>query len=179
MQINQATLAALFKGYRVQFLEAYQAGQPMWPQVAMKTTSGSAEEIYHWLGAVPGMRKLAGEVDFANLSAYKFAIANEEWHDTVAVKQADIERDSYGIYNPMFQSLGLAAAQHPDELVASLLVNGFTAHDYLGSAFFGTNKAYTDSKVKFTNKGTAKLSANSFATARTNIKSRVNSQGRR
>ena len=62
MQINNATISALFKGYRVQYLEAYQAAKPMWPDIAMKTTSNAALEIYHWLGSVPGMRRLIEKV---------------------------------------------------------------------------------------------------------------------
>lgn len=179
MQINQSTIAALYKGYRVQFLEAYQAGKAMWDQIAMRTTSNAAEEIYHWLGSVPGMRKLIGEIAIQNLTAHKYSILNDEFESTVAVKQADIERDTYGIYNPLFQSLGLAAKQHPDELVSNLLVNGFTALDYTGTAFFAlAKKSEPDTKFPFDNKGTKKLSAANFETARTNIKARLNSKGR-
>lgn len=180
MQINQATLAALFKGYRVQYMEAYQAAKPFWDQIAMRTTSTSAEELYHWLGAVPGMRKLIGEIEIRNLSANKYAISNDEWEDTVAVKQADIERDNYGIYNPLMQSLGAAARQHPDELVANLLINGFATEDYTGSNFFDVNKVQDgDEKgTKFSNKATAKLGPTSFAAARQSIKSVKNAKGR-
>ncbi len=148
MQINQANLAALFRGYRVQYLEAYQAAKPQWAEVAMKTSSTSAEELYHWLGAVPGMRKLIGEIVIQNLSATKYAIANDEFESTIAVKQADIERDSYGIYNPLFSAMGLSAAEHPDELVTALLVNGFTTKDYTTKNFFDTTKR-NDANISF------------------------------
>jgi phage major head subunit gpT-like protein len=145
----------------------------------MKTTSNAAEEIYHWLGSVPGMRRLIGEIAIQNLTAHNYSIRNDEFESTVAVKQADIERDAYGIYNPMFQAMGLAAAQHPDELVAGLLVNGFTTKDYTGKNFFDTSKkAEPDTKYPFTNKTTLKLSSGNFETARTNIKSRLNAKGR-
>src|ERR1017187_2949933 len=130
MKIKQATLQALFKGYRVQFLDAYQGAKPMWPGIAMQTPSNAAEEIYHWLGSVPGMRKLVGEIAIQNLTASNYSIKNDEFESTITVKQADIERDAYGAYNPLFQSMGLAAAQHPDELVSQLLINGFTQKDY-------------------------------------------------
>jgi phage major head subunit gpT-like protein len=179
MQINVANLAALFRGYRVQYLEAYQAAKPQWPEIAMKTSSSSAEELYHWLGAVPGMRKLVGEIVIQNLSAAKYSIPNDEFESTIAVKQADIERDSYGIYNPLFQSMGLAAAEHPDELTTALLVNGFTTKDYTGKNFFDTaKKQRADAKFSFDNKGTKKLSADNLVAARTGIKSIVNSEGR-
>ena len=180
MQINQANLSALFRGYRVQFAEAYQGAKPFWDQIAMRTPSSSAEELYHWLGAVPGMRQLVGEIQLQNLSANKYAIANDEFESTVPVKQADIERDTYGIYNPLMASLGVAAKQHPDLLVANLLINGFTTLDYTGKNFFDTDKVQDgDAKgVKFSNKGTAALSPDSFAAARAQIKSVKNSKGR-
>lgn len=178
MQINQANLAALYKGYRTQFLEAYQGAKPIWPGLAMKTTSTAAEEIYHWLGAVPGMRKLIDEIQIRNLAAHKYTITNDEFESTIAVKQADIERDTYGIYNPLMQSLGLAAAQHPDELVAALLAEGFDNECYTGKNFFDTDHEPQKGKTKFSNVGTKKLSAANFQTARANIKGRLNAQGR-
>lgn len=178
MQINQSTLLALYKGYRTLFFAAMHGAAPKWPMFAMKTSSSSAEEIYHWLGAIPGMRKLLGEIVIRNLSAHKYSIANDEWEDTIAVKQADIERDTYGIYNPLFSAMGFAAAQHPDELVAALLTGGFVNLGYDDKAFFATNHKRTAKDVAWSNKGTKKISADNFQDARTSIKSRLNAEGR-
>lgn len=179
MQINVANLAALYRGYRVQYLEAYQAAKPLWPEVAMKTPSSAAEELYHWLGAVPGMRHLVDEIVIQNLSATKYSIANDEFESTVGVKQADIERDSYGIYNPLFSAMGLAAAEHVDELITNLLVNGFTTLDYTGKNFFDTNKVQVPGAAfSFSNKATAALSVDAFVAGRKSIKSVVNAKGR-
>lgn len=178
MQINQATLAALFKGYRVQFLTAYQGAAPLWMTYAMRTSSLAAQEIYHWLGAIPGMSKLVDEIQIKNLAAHNFAIANDEFEDTIAVKQADIERDTYGIYNPLFQSMGLAAAQHPDELLANLFINGFTQKCYTGKNFFDNNHQPQAGKTAFSNLFTKKLSSANFEAARASIKGRLNAAGR-
>ena len=180
MQINQANLSALFRGYRVQFMEAYQGAVPFWDQIAMRTPSSSAQELYHWLGAVPGMKQLLGEVVISNLSANKYAITNNEWEDTIAVKQADIERDTYGIYNPLMQAMGIASKEHPDELVSNLLINGFTTADYTGKNFFDSAKVQDGDPngTTLTNKATAKLGPTSFAAARQAIKSVKNSKGR-
>lgn len=180
MQINQSALAALFKGYRTQFLEAMHGAKPLWSNLAMRSPSSAASEIYHWLGAMPGMKKLLGEITIANLSAFKYEIFNEEWYDVVGVRQADIERDTYGVYNPKFQALGAAAMEHPDELVANIMATGFTATDYTGSAFFAANKQRggANDKAPFTNLGTKKLSIDNFTAARTAIKSVKNAEGR-
>lgn len=178
MQINQSTLQALYMGFRTLFLEAYQAGKALWPNLAMQTTSTNAEEIYHWLGAVPGMRKLVDEIQIRNLSAHRYAIVNEEFESTVAVKSRDVERDNYGIYNPLMQSMGRAAAQHKDELLGDLLVGGFDILSYTGVAFFGLNHEPKAGGSKFSNKGLKKFSRNNFRTARQNMKSRLNAEGR-
>jgi len=181
MQINQSTLAALFKGYRTLFLEAYQGAKTIWEQIALRTPSTAAEEIYHWLGSVPGMRELVGDIVIQNLTAARYSILNKEFESTVAVKQADIERDTFGIYNPIMESMGLAARQHQDQLVATLLSGGFAAKDYTGKNFFDTDKLHepdNSKSAKFTNKLTTVLSADSFQAARALIKSRLNAQGR-
>jgi len=181
MQINQTTLAALNKGYRTIFLDAFHGAQPRWPMLAQETSSGSAEEIYHWLGTVPGMKELVGDVVVENLKAANFTIHNKEFESTIGVKQADIERDSYGVYNPLIQAMGFAGAEHPDELVAELLLNGFTNTDYTGQTFFHDAHKHSVNGAAahaFDNKGTKKLSATNFEEARTAIRSVKNEKGR-
>jgi phage major head subunit gpT-like protein len=178
MQVNQATLAALFKGYRTQFLEAYYAAKPKWQVFAMKTPSSAAEELYHWLGSMSGLHEFTGKAIIDNLTASKYVITNKEFQKIIAVRRADIERDSYGIYNTRMQILGALAAKHPDELVANLLINGFNTVDYTGKNFFDTNKTQDPGgPVTLTNKGTDKLSPISFQNARAAIKSVQNSNG--
>ncbi len=181
MQINAASVNALNKGFRVIFDTALQGAEPGWRDIAMETSSSSASESYNWLGAVPSMKKLVGEVVIENLSASEWEIKNDEFESTIGVKQADIEQDRAGIYNPMFASLGASAGQHPDELVADLLNNGFTSKDYTGLNFFDANKKHAPNDVKstsFSNKGVGVLSAANYSIAKKNIKGRKNGAGR-
>lgn len=180
MQINQTSLAALYKGYRTLFLDAFHGAMPEWPKFAMKSPSSAGSEQYAWLGAVPGMKELLGDIVIENLKAATFTITNKEFESTVAVKQADIERDSYGIYNPLMQAMGLAGAEHPDELIADLLVAGMTATDYTGGTFFSTTHKHSvgGTANAFSNKGTKKFSAANFETARAAIRSVKNEKGR-
>src|SRR5581483_788657 len=121
-----------------------------------------------------------GEVVIENLAANKYAITNDEFESTVGVKKADIERDTYGVYNPLMSAMGVAAKEHPDELTADLLNNGFDSLDYTGKNFFDSNKVQDgDPKsTKFTNVATAKLGPTAFAAAKASLKSRKNSKGR-
>ena len=179
MQINQSNLEALYKGYRTIFLEGFQGTtQTLAARAAMMTTSRSAQELYKWLGAVPGMKEFLGEASIENLSSHGFAIANKTFHDTVGVPREDIERDTYGIYNPMFAAMGDAAKQHPDALLAAAMLAGFTSQCYTGKNFFDTNHEPEKGGVKFSNKGTKKLSSDNFRAARAALKSVRNAKGR-
>lgn len=179
MQINQAALTAITKGYRVLFFDALHGAKPQWPIMAMRAPSTAGAEVYHWLGALPGMRELLGEAVVQNLTASNWTISNKEWEMTVEVGQKEIERDSYGLYNPLMQAMGQSAAEHPDELSANLLINGFTANDYTGGPFFSaTHKHRVGGAVTFNNLGTKKFSADNFATARAAIKGLTNEHGR-
>ena len=179
LAITTTSLSAVLTGFRAVFLEAYQGVTDAWhKQLAMITESTGESEEYHWLGAVPGLRKLLGEVVVKNLVRHGYTIRNEEWEDTIGVKRKDIERDKLGIYNPLVASMGIAAAQHPDDLVAELMVGGFVNKDYTGSAFFAANKKAHANARAFSNKGTKKLSVANYETGRANIRARVNAEGR-
>jgi phage major head subunit gpT-like protein len=186
MQINQANLTDLYRGYRVLFDEALQGASPVSDDLVMNVPSNNNEEKYVWLGAVPGMRKLVDEVQIKNLAASDWVIENEEFEDTVAVRQRDIENDRYGIYNPFFASLGQAARFEQDILVFQCLLSGFSTPDYTGSSFFATGKIRTPGDAGFSNilsttgdfQAHAPLNTFSYRAARANLMSRVNAAGR-
>lgn len=179
MLVNQANVASIFKGFQVVFSEAYQGVKDLiWMQIAMRTVSNSESEDYDWLGSIPGMRELLDEVIIKNLSAHKWMIVNKEWEDTIGLKQTLVERDSYGLLNPLIQTMGQVARQQPDILVSDLLVNGFDTLCYTGKNFFDTDHEPVKGGTKFSNVGTKKLSADNWNTARTSLKGRKNSAGR-
>jgi phage major head subunit gpT-like protein len=179
MLANAANVAELFRGFRVIFMEAYHgAAPPMYEKLAMVVTSNGASESYDWLGAMPTMRKLVGEIQIRNLSANNWKIFNEEFENTIGVKRVDIERDKFGLYRTMLQTMGADARRNPDRLVTPLLVNGFTQKDYTGKNFFDANKAGTPgTRFPFTNFTTKKLSVDNYAAARQNLLERRAANG--
>lgn len=181
--LNQAAINAATAGFRAVFLKAYEGDTPAWAPIAFEVESSSASETYDFITGVPGMKELVGEVKFEELAAASFTLTNKEWETTVPVKIADIERDKLGLYSASFQEMGQVARFHPQELVAELLNNSFTATDYTGTAFFHTAKPYdpkdqSKNAPTFSNKGTAALSAASFVTARTALKTMKNAKGK-
>jgi phage major head subunit gpT-like protein len=179
MLVNAANVAELFRGFRVIFMEAYHGvGQPDWEQLAMRVESTGAEERYDWLGAMPTLRELIGEVQVRNLSANDWRIINREFENTIGIRRADIERDKFGLYRPVLQTMGQDARRYPNKMVAALLTGGFTNKDYTGKNFFDTNKAGTPgTRFPFTNFTTKKLSAANFEEGRRNILERRAANG--
>lgn len=183
MILTPAKIAAASQGFKAVYLAAYEGAVPDWMPCAMEVESNNATETYEWITGMPGMKELVGEAKIENFAAAGFSLVNKEWESTVQVKRSTIERDSLGIVRPSFAELGTNARNHPRELVAELLSNGFTALDWTGLAFFAANKPYdpndkSKEALKFTNKGTAALSAASFVVARTALRKMTNAKGK-
>ncbi len=181
--LNQSRITAATAGFRAVFLKAYDQATPSWAPIAFEVESTSATETYEFITGVPGMKELIGEVSIEDFGNAGFTIANKEWESTVGVKIADIERDKLGLYSPAFQEMADTARFHPQELLAQLLNNSFTALDYTGTSFFNTTKPYDkDDKSKgaptFSNRSNAALSAASFVAARTALKTMKNAKGK-
>ena len=146
MIINRANLDTLFAAYNAAFrrgLIGMQASS-QYMQVAMTVRSGTAEEVYPWLGKIPGMKEWIGERVIENLRQHGFTIRNKDYEDTISVDRNQIEDDQYGVYNTMFEALGEAVAAHPDELVWPLLKAGFGTPCYDGQNFFDSDHPVLD-----------------------------------
>lgn len=179
MEITTTSLASVKRGLQKIFDKSYHGiSDQWWTKLALKVSSTGAEEEYHWLGAIPGLKELLGEITIKNLLNHGFTIKNKEWEDTVGIKRKDIERDRLGIYTPLVQLMAEAAAYQPGELVAQLLVGGFTQKDYTDTAFFAQNKKAHAKAKAFTNKGTKKLSQGNYREARASLTGRLNAEGR-
>jgi phage major head subunit gpT-like protein len=179
MQISQAALASIYRGYRVIYDQAYQASPTISDAFVMESPSSNEQEVIDWLGAVPGMKKLVGEIVIQNLAAGTWTVTNDEFSDVVAVKQSRIENDTFGIYNPLMAAMGAAAKQHKDELVISnVLVNGFSQKDFTGKNFFDTAKKREPKDAGYTNYAEYPLNAFGYMKGRANLLGRLNAAGR-
>jgi len=183
MLLTPAKITAASEGFRAVFLKAYEGYTPDWQDYAMEVRSTSETETYDFLTGLPGMKELIGEVNLEDIDIAGFSIKNKEWHSTVPVRRAVIERDALGLVRPNMQELAVNARNHPRELLAELLSGGFAAKDYTGKNFFDTDKKHNPlDKSKdvpvFTNKITTALSAASFVVARTMLRKMKNSKGK-
>lgn len=173
MLINKHNMEDVFRNFNAIFSKTFEETNIMYEKVAMEVPSVTSDENYSWLGSLPSMREWIGSREIKNLEAHTYSIKNKDFELTVAVNRNDIEDDRIGIYKPMIKDLGENARKHPDRLVFGLLPKAFTEKCYDGQPFISDNHpTITNSKtIKQSNKGTKKLSSESYGNARVKIMS--------
>lgn len=176
MIINTQNLRGIYIGFNTLFSKAFEDVKPLHDKIATVTPSTTDAETYAWLGDIPGMREWIGDREIQNLSGADYIIKNKDFELTVGVPRNSIEDDKIGLYTPHIQMLGQSAALHPDDLVFTLLKDGFTVKCYDGEPFFSA--AHKIGEKTVSNKGTAKLSLESYTAARAAMMSLTNSKGR-
>ena len=180
MIINSGTIREAFQSFNTVFNKAFQEMEAQYPRVAMEVPSETRDESYAWLGAVPSMREWIGDREIKSLTAYGYTIRNKDFEATVSVPRNDLEDDCIGVYKPMFQDLAYSARKHPDKLVFGLFPRSFTEKCFDGKPFISNNHtpAIEGQNVKpQSNKGTYKLTPDSYGAARTQMMCLVNDQG--
>jgi len=137
--VTSAMLAALFTTYKAAFQAGVSMAKTQYGVIATTVPSGSASNTYGWLGQMPRLREWIGDRLVNDLATHGYSITNKEYESTVGVKRKDIEDDAVGVYKPVMQELGRAAAVFPDELVFGLLGAGASTQCYDGQYFFDTD----------------------------------------
>lgn len=139
--ITAALLQALRTGFNKAFNDAYATmkATTFYTDVATIVPSSTASETYGWLGDFPDMREWIGDRVVKDMKESGYQIANKTWESTVGVSRDSIEDDNLGIYTPMIQAMGHAAARRPDLMIAELMKNGGANLCYDGQNFFDTD----------------------------------------
>jgi len=175
--INKDSLRSLTTGFKTIFNKAFEGKKPLWDKVATRVPSETGENLYAWLGSLPRFREWVGDRVIKPLSMEGYRIVNKLFEMTVSVPKTAIEDDQYGIYAPLMQQMGEEAKAYPDELVFSLLKNGFTEKCYDGKTFFATDHV-GKGKRTYSNRSTKKLTAESYAAARASMMSVCDEEGK-
>ena len=175
MVVNQQALATLNVGFSAAYNKAFKAVTPKYQRIATVVPSNTGEQKYAWIGHFPTMREWIGERTIQNLAAYDYSIKNKEFEMTLSVKRTDLEDDQYGVYAPMMEAMGASAAQHPDKLLFSAMAAGFKELCYDGKPFF--SEQHKNGGYSYSNKGTEKLSAESYQAARSQMMSILSDNG--
>ncbi|MGI5868676.1 MAG: Mu-like prophage major head subunit gpT family protein [Kiritimatiellia bacterium] len=157
---TRANCAAIFRGFRATFNNAYNA-QPdardaenlAAEDFAMSVPSTNTSEDHLWLGQLPVFRKWVGSRVIHSLQIGRIIVVNEPYEATVGVPVPAIEDDSYGLFGPVFSAMGNNARDLWRRLaVQALLANAVWAD---GNRFFCANRVLADGAERFTNATTA------------------------
>ena len=137
--VTPALVKALFTGFRNEFQGQLELAPSAYQQIATVIKSTTASNTYGWLGQFPQLREWIGDRVVKGMAAHGYSIINKLFESTVGVKRTDIEDDNLGIYTPLFQESGRAAAVYPDEHSFALLKAGVSSLCYDGQNFFDTD----------------------------------------
>jgi len=137
--VTPAIIQALFVGWRGDFQGAMKTAEPQWSKIATEVKSTTKSNTYGWLGKFPKLREWLGDRTLNSIQSHGYSVVNKKFESSVGVDRDDIEDDEVGIYTPLFQEMGRAAAVHPDELVFELLSQGNSTLCYDGQNFFDTD----------------------------------------
>lgn len=129
-------LKELMRTYKRDFERGLGQAPSQYKKVASVIPSGSASNVYGWLGRFPSMREWIGSRVIQNMASSAYRLDNVKYEGTVGVLRTDIEDDNLGIYAPMFEEMGRAAQEHPDIEVFKALTQGFDTPCYDGQNFF-------------------------------------------
>lgn len=176
MIVNQAALQQIFVGFKTIFNKAFTEAKPLYEKISTVVPSSTKTESYKWLGKIPRMREWIGERVIQNLGAYDYEIRNKPFELTISLDKEDIEDDTIGIYGPIIQAMAQSAAIHPDELVFTLLPDGFTKKCYDGKTFFSSD--HKEGKIEQSNKSTYKLTVETYGDARSALMSLKDEHGK-
>lgn len=138
MIITNKVLEALFTAFNSKFKDGAGKAETSWNRVATEVPSSSASNTYGWLGQFPAFREWVGDRVLKDITAHGYTVENKSFESSIVVSRNDIEDDQIGIYAPLFEEMGRAAATHPDELIYELLKLGTASKCYDGKNFFDT-----------------------------------------
>lgn len=175
MVINSANLQGLRTTFSAAFNKAFQTTTTSKEKIATIVPSSTKLNTYGWLGDFPTMREWIGEREIKNLSEKDYIIMNRHYEMTIAVNRDDIEDDNLGLYTINMEQMGHSAREHQDIMVFGMLPRGFLDKCYDDLSFF--HGAHAVGRKTYSNKGSAKLSAKSYAAAKATMAGYRNERG--
>lgn len=162
MDINRATLDAVFTSVNTRFQAGLGRPGNAFASFAMEVPSSTAIETYAWLWFLSRMRQWIGPRVIQNVEAEKMNVTNLDYEHTIGVARNDIEDDNIGIYMPLAEQMGADAAYLWRRLAIEALVANGAWLD--GSAFFGTTRTYGANTIS--NYTTSALTASTYETGK-------------
>lgn len=138
MLLTPANMQLFFTGLASTYAQSYASAPKFWDRIAMLKPSSTEVEKDGWMGKIPVLREWVGPRQVQNAAARSYTLENLPWELTLEVDKFKIMDDTYGIYAPMVQMMGLQAAKWPDYMLADMIQSN-TALAYDGLPLFDHN----------------------------------------
>lgn len=154
MKLTATALDALRVGFQTKFQGAFDKVVVQRDKVSEEVPSTAGEELYGWLGELPGMREWVGSRVVHALAEHDYRVANVPYEQTVGVDKHHIADDKLGQYSKRFEMMGRSVAAHPEQLVWGHLLAGWVNECYDGQPFFDADHPILDkdgNEVTFAN----------------------------
>jgi phage major head subunit gpT-like protein len=128
------------------FVAGYESIQALSQMFANRVVSSERTISYRGLGAAPRMREWLDEIQGAVFNTkVPFPVTVRDWEASVEIPVSELQADRLGEYGMKMQQMGAFAKQHPDELIAALIVAAETTLCYDGQNMCDTDHAEGDS----------------------------------
>jgi phage major head subunit gpT-like protein len=144
-KILQPALDAMYeRQYQAMLQRSYLQAMAQLFTVAPSITS---ENRYAWLGDIPIVKEWNGNKTLGGILDYDYTIRNKDFYTGFTIDRNELEDSAIAAISPRVDSMAMAAAQFPIELVIQLIIDGVTGLAYDGSAFFANRTAPNDNLV--------------------------------
>lgn len=136
MIITATALEALRTAWDVRFKLGLKKAPSGWEKLATVVPSTTKVTTYGWLSSWPRFRKWFGKKKIRSLKELVYQLLNDDFETTVGVHKNQLKDDNVGLYGPMAEGWGQAAAALPGQLTFDALKYGHQRVCFDGQNFF-------------------------------------------
>ncbi len=173
MDLNINTMDALFTALNGSLNKGIAQAWNGWQKFAMIVNSNAAVERYPVMLVQGSMREWVGSRTVHTLNGKTLDVRNRDYEHTEGVSRNDIEDDTIGLYSPLFEAMGVNAANLWGKLATEALCNPGNWAD--GAAFYKADRQFGKATVNNTVSGA--LSLETYEAARTQMLSFCDASG--
>lgn len=173
MDLNVNTMDALFTALNASLNKGIAQAWNGWQKFAMVINSNSSVERYPVMLIEGTMREWIGPRVVHTLSGKTLDVRNRDYEHTESVSRNDIEDDTIGLYSPVFEAMGVNAANLWGMLATEALCNPGNWAD--GAAFYKSDRQF--GRATINNLVSGELSLENYETARTRMLSFCDASG--
>ncbi len=175
--VSSDFVKSVSKGVQTAFMRGFKHAAVQYPSVAMTINSTQKIETYAWLGQVSKPREWIDQRVARALTEYYQTVTNKKYEDTLAVEVDALEDEQYSQITPRAMSMGEAGRQYIDELVFTVMKDGFTTDCYDDQYFFDDDHSEGDSGTQ-SNLGSVALSGANVVAGRAAMRQFKDDKGR-